>query len=67
MTRFIVRQYVKNAYRGEMVELCGYAIERPARREYNRLVEEFPGEYFELVQTEYSEECLEWTKKCPDG
>jgi len=44
-------------------EVFSGKIERLAFLEYDRLVKEYPAEYFELIQIEHNETCLKFTKR----
>lgn len=63
MTKFVVRHLIGSVNKKWLEEIYSSEIERTAIREYERLIAENPDEYFELVRTEYSEECLKFTPK----
>jgi hypothetical protein len=58
-----ITQVVKTAYKKRMEVIYENPVERMAITEYRRLIVENPDEYFELLETSYTENALEWTGK----
>lgn len=63
MKEYYVRQQVKSVTRQWMVPVATCPNERLARLEFDRLTQEHPDEYFELICSEETETCLEFTKQ----
>jgi hypothetical protein len=62
MTTYEIRQTIRAADKNEFraVALFGGDFGRMARMEYDRLIREYPNEYFELIKVEHVEECLDF-------
>ena len=56
-----VRQYIGTVNKKWMEVVFSGMVERLAGFEYNRLKDENPSEYFELVKIEKTEDCLAFT------
>lgn len=63
MTKFEVRQQVRTVGRRWLETVYTSESDRVARLAYDRFVQEYPGEYFELVKVTRDEECLAFTPK----
>lgn len=53
-----VRQQVRTVRKNWLETVFDSTFERPAKDEYDRLVQQNPSEYFELVRLSAAEECL---------
>lgn len=63
MIEYKIMQTV-NDVRGSMQrEIYVGKIERLVFHEFDRLIREYPNEYFELIQIEHNETCLRFTKR----
>jgi len=60
---FKIVQQINSVRRGFRETVFNGQIERIARLEFNRLKEDWPEEYFELLKIEHRETCLEFTPK----
>lgn len=58
-----ITQAVKTVSRGWNETISEPYNERVAMIEFSRLKKEHPGEYFELIEVEHRETCLEFTAK----
>ena len=63
MKEYFVRQRVESVVRQWMVPVAICPNERLARLEFDRLTREHSDEYFELICSEETETCLEFTKQ----
>ena len=61
MTNFKITQLVKTAYKNRTEVIYEISLERYARDEFKRLIQEFPDEHFELFIVEHTETCLDWS------
>ena len=59
--RFEIRQRVGTVHKRWMEVVVEGMVERVARLTYERLAEDYPTEYFELVRVISDEECLAFT------
>lgn len=62
MIDYKIIQTVKDVRGSIQREVYSGKIERLAFHEFDRLVKEFPAEYFELIQIEHNETCLRFTR-----
>jgi hypothetical protein len=63
MIEYKIMQTVSCVLKRWPVEIYTGKIERLAFHEFDRLIKEFPNEYFELIQIEHNETCLRFTKR----
>ena len=65
--RFEIRQQVRTVQKRWLEVIASSDFERLMRVEYDRLKNEHPTEYFELVRVELAEDCLAFTPLPTDG
>lgn len=60
--KYEIRQLVETIDKKWLVPLWESQIERVAINEFDKIVKEYPGKYFELVFMDVTEDCIKFTK-----
>jgi hypothetical protein len=61
MYKYEIRQLVKTIHRSWLEVVWKTESERVALCEYEKIVNEFPDDYFELVFVDITEDCIKFT------
>jgi ACT domain-containing protein len=63
MKRYVIIELVRTTKGAHTETVVEFEIYRPAYMRYKELIEKHPTVYFELLEIEHKETCLEFTKE----